>query len=70
MNWLAVDSTNLEAIKYDHNRRILHIKFRNGSEYEFSNLPQKVYEGLLKSDSKGSYFQQYIKGYYLYKRLS
>lgn len=70
MNWVHVDSLTLIAVRYDQTSKTLNIRFRNGSEFEFRNVPVKIYESLLSSETKSSYFDQYIKGLFLYKRIN
>lgn len=65
-----VDSTNLEWISYDEDEEKLYIQFRSGGLYEYDNVPQKVFDGLLKAGSKGRYHAIKIKWEYPYKKLN
>ncbi len=38
--------------------------------YNYENVPEEIYDGLLSSGSKGIFFNQYIKGNYKFKKLS
>lgn len=70
MNWIHVDSLTLTAVRYNKTSKKLNVRFRNGSEFEFRNVPVKIYQSLLNSETKGNYFDQYIKGLFLYKRIN
>ena len=65
----TVDSTAMHAIGYDWDRHILEIVFTSGGIYHFANVPASVFMGLLRSTSKGAYFQQHIRGKYMNRRL-
>lgn len=38
--------------------------------YNYENVPEEIYNGLLSSASKGIFFNQYIKGNYKFKKLN
>lgn len=61
-----VDSSNLEQIGYDSDIMELHVKFKDGSLYVYTDVPVQIYEGLLGAASKGSYLNREIKGVYNY----
>lgn len=67
---VKVVSSNLKTIQYDSKKRTLHIIFKNNRVYLYQNVPIQVYEGLLKSGSKGTYFLQFIAKRYKYKEIS
>ncbi len=47
----------------------LEIEFHSGAIYQYSGVPESVYEGLMSSASKGSYFHAYIRGRYQDRRI-
>lgn len=57
-----IKSSNLEAYGYDHAKRVLALQFRGGRIYHYAGIPLDVYDGLLASESKGSYAAQFISG--------
>lgn len=65
-----VDSTNLEWVSYDEDEEKLYVQFRSGGLYEYDNVPQKIFDGLLKAGSKGRYHAIKIKWQYPYKKLN
>lgn len=70
MNHTPVSSSNLASVGYDASTRTLQIAFHSGSLYEYSNVPQHIYNGLMQAPSHGRYFDTYIKhGGYSYRRI-
>lgn len=51
-------------------RGILRVGFKNGSIYEYKDVPPLVFWGLLVADSKGSYFMSKIRKHYLYRLVA
>ena len=61
MEMVPVDSSNIEAIGYDPDSATLIIQFKKaGSIYEYYDVPQYEYDGLMAADSKGSYANKYL----------
>ncbi len=61
MNYVPVDSSSLEAVGYDEGTRRLGARFRSGSEYEYDNVPESVFRGILSASSAGKYFDRFVK---------
>lgn len=70
MNVCAVESTTLATVAYDDARELLRLEFRSQAMYEYLGVPAKVHQALLGAPSKGSYFNQAIRGRFPYKRVS
>ncbi|MBC8236267.1 KTSC domain-containing protein [bacterium] len=65
-----VASSNIRSIGYDTENKILEVEFHNGSIYQYYNVPQNRYEGLMKAGSKGIYLDTFIKKHgYTYRRI-
>lgn len=47
----------------------LEIQFASGYCYRFGKVPEKVFEGLLKAESAGTFFNKSIRGFYEYKQM-
>lgn len=66
----SVDSSNLVSVGYDPTSRVLEIEFKGGSVYQYYQVPESVYRGLMSADSHGKYFDQEIKkGGYDYDKV-
>lgn len=59
-----VGSTAIKAIQYDAVTRQLRVTFPNGNTYKYYDVPRGVYETFVKAESKGLYFNGYIRDRY------
>jgi hypothetical protein len=66
--WVFVDSSNIEAIRYLDQSQELEVRFLSGAVYTYHNVPQEIYEEMLNSDSKGSYLNRAIKRTYEFSK--
>jgi hypothetical protein len=69
MNRDHVESSNIESIGYDSGSETLEIEFKNGSIYQYFDVPEHIYEQLNNADSKGQYLAYQIKGKYRYSKV-
>jgi hypothetical protein len=60
MNFNPVDSSLLDAVAYDEPSSTLRVRFKNGTEYEYSGVPVSVYRALLTATSSGVYFNAHV----------
>jgi hypothetical protein len=67
--WISVQSSNLSRIRYDEDSRTLEIEFHGGRRYQYFDVPERVFRGLRTAGSKGTYFNENIKGVYRYTRV-
>lgn len=63
-----IRSSVLDGVKYDAASRTLSIAFDSGDVYDYQNVPEDVYRGLIAAGSKGQYFQSKIKGRFSYTK--
>lgn len=66
----AVRSKDIAIIGYDKEEALLEIAFRNGGVYHYSQVPETIYQALMKAPSCGSYFNQEIKDKYHYQKIA
>ncbi len=69
MERIPVQSSNIASIGYDENTSTLEIEFLNNSIYQYFDVPQHIYRGLIQADSKGQFLAQNIKGVYRYSKV-
>ncbi len=55
------------SVSYDEGSRRLVITFRNGSVYEYTDVPRDVYVGISAAPAKGVYFNTYVKDRYPFR---
>jgi hypothetical protein len=65
----SVNSSNIASIGYHAGTQTLEIEFLNGGVYQYFDVPQHVYDGIMSADSHGQYLAQNIKGYYRYSKV-
>ncbi len=71
MQRTKVSSSNLHSIGYDNMTNTLEIEFLHGGIYQYSNVPEHIYTGLVSASSHGSYFHNNIKlAGYSYKKIT
>ena len=61
-----VESSALLEVGYDTERGILQLKFVSGRVYQYFLVPVEQHRGLMEADSKGAYFNRYIRSAYPY----
>jgi hypothetical protein len=62
MQAITVESTALATVGYDEIRELLQVEFWGRAVYHYFGVPAAVYQRLLCAPSKGSYFNQAIRG--------
>lgn len=61
MNFIPVKSSAIQAVAYDVEDKTLTVRFKQGAEYDYYDVPKEKFEGLLKAESVGKYFNKYIR---------
>ena len=70
MNRTAVKSSNIRSIGYNRADKILEVEFHSGDIFQYSEVPEFEYRGLMSAESHGRYFDRNIKkGAYRYVRV-
>ena len=69
VNWQPVASSNISAVGYDADTSTLYVRFTNGSEYAYDDVPQDEFDNLVNASSVGSALNENIKGQYKYRRV-
>lgn len=64
MHPIAVESTTLATVCYDHARELLQLEFCSRAVYQYFGVPASVHQDLMSAPSKGGYFNQAIRGRY------
>jgi len=48
---------------------MLEIEFTNGGTYQYFDVPQSAYDGLMTAPSHGKFFHAYIRNKYRYTKI-
>jgi hypothetical protein len=54
-------SAHLDSAEYHAAERRLHVTFKSGLTYAYTNVPADVWESFQKAESKGQYLHEHIK---------
>ncbi len=69
MNRIPVESTNILEIGFDEESSTLEIEFKEGSVYQYFDVPKAIYDQMMNAESKGKYLAAHIKGFYRYVKV-
>jgi len=64
-----VSSSNLSSVGYDSQKKVLEVEFKNGSVYQYFEVPESKYAELIEASSVGSYFNTHIKNVFQYTQV-
>lgn len=59
-----VESASVRSVGYSTSSRTLEVEFVNGSVYQYFDVPQPTYAGLLAAPSIGNFVNTQVKPYY------
>ncbi|MCC0179173.1 lysine--tRNA ligase [Waterburya agarophytonicola K14] len=65
---LKSQSNVIKDFDYDEDQQKLRITFNNGNVYQYSDVPEKIYQELKETSSVGQYFNSQIKDKFGYDR--
>lgn len=66
---VEVNSSNVFAVGYDHDLKVLIVQFKDGSVYEYEAVEEAVHDQMMAADSKGGFLHREIKGKYTYRKV-
>jgi hypothetical protein len=69
MDRVSVNSSNVAEIGYDPSSMTLEIAFNNGNVYQYFDVPEAVYDELMRAESIGKFLNANIKDNYRCVRL-
>jgi len=62
-------ASHVKTFEYKYDTRTLTVGYKDGSSYEYYNVPEAVFEGMESSDSLGKYMHHNIKGLFEFKKV-
>lgn len=69
MIYNVIESSNIIESQYDMSTDKMVVTFKNGTKYEYDDVPHKVYAKFRLSESQGKFFTTEISKNYKYKKL-
>jgi hypothetical protein len=64
-----IESTNIVKTEYDTATKKLVTEFKNGTKYEYEDVPHNVYTKFRMAESQGKFFTTDISKKFKYKKL-
>lgn len=64
MSKVFVESSNIDYVEYHKEDSSLEVGFKNGRVYAYLDVAKPVYDDFILSESKGKFFNTYIKESY------
>lgn len=68
MEMHPVESSNIAALGYDPERKVLAVRFRNGGVYEYLRVSKKLHEELAAAPSLGKFLNKRIRPFFEARR--
>lgn len=65
---IPVSSSSVKTIGYDEKTQTLHVDFHKSGMYIYHNVPPETYDSFMKSESKGQFLHQNIKGQHQHEK--
>lgn len=64
-----IQSSNLVRTEYDTETKKMIAEFKNGSKYEYEDVPHNIYTRFRMSESQGKFFNTDISKKYKFKKI-
>ncbi len=61
MERLPVESSNVKAVGYDAETKVLEVEFKSGGTYQYAGVQPEMYADLLEADSVGRFVSQVVR---------
>jgi len=68
MSWQEIKSSNVARARYTDGD--MEVEFKGGSLYRYKDVPEKVFNGLLKAESVGRFLTSEIKDKFDYVKIT
>jgi hypothetical protein len=67
---IELNSTALEAAIYQDQLGLLELEFRDGTVYQYHDVPAQTYQEFLLAESQGAYFHFHIRNRFSYAKVN
>jgi hypothetical protein len=69
MNRTLVTSSNVVSVGYDPDSMTLEVEFKDGPVYQYFDVPEAVYQELMRASSVGQFMHANIRYNYRYTKV-
>lgn len=67
MEMIEVQSSAIARVGYEN--KTLRIEYHSGGGYDYHDVPEPVYDSLMRSKSLGRFILKYVQGVFEYTKL-
>ena len=67
---VVINSSNLKFASYQTEEKTLSVTFKNGSIYEYYEVPWEIFTKLRMSESQGKFLNSNVNKKYKYKKVT
>ena len=64
-DFITVDSTAIQSMRYFRKQRSLVVKFQNDTNYLYQDVPVRLFQKMRNSYSIGKFFNKHIKNNFI-----
>lgn len=65
----AVTSDTIQSVGYSSLSGTLEIEFTDGSLYQYSDVPERIYRDLIGASSHGTYFNEHVRDWFRSRKI-
>jgi hypothetical protein len=65
-----VVSSELRSVGHDEESLVLEVEFHSGGVYRYFGVPRDLYLNLMAAESKGRFFNEWIRERHYYQRVT
>jgi len=69
MKFESVKSSYISRVGYDEKTKKMQVEFKNGTKWQYNEVPESAFVSMLISDSVGKFFAAEIKGQFGARKL-
>lgn len=67
---VGINSSNLKSATYETEVKTLSVTFKNGSIYEYYDVPWEIFTKLRMAESQGKFMNQHVNKTFKYKKVT
>lgn len=65
----SVTSSNIDAVGYDPDTKVLQVDFKSGTSYQYEGVPANLAQAMIVAPSVGQFFYSSVKYAYPYTKV-
>jgi hypothetical protein len=69
MEHIPISSSTIRSVAYDQENMTMEVRFTNERVYQYFDVPEQVFQGLLVAPSAGAYLNANVRNFYRYAQV-